>query len=83
MLKSKFQLCSAVLIPYKNEVGIFMCGTLMKSRQGLFQRISDYYWKRIFDRRELIKENPHKMQLKVLKQEYGAKLFEILPKGNN
>jgi hypothetical protein len=31
---------------------------------------------------ELIKENPrYEMQLKVLKQEYGAKLFEILPKG--
>jgi hypothetical protein len=33
---------------------------------------------------ELIKENPrYEMQLKVLKQEYGAKLFEILPKANN
>jgi hypothetical protein len=32
---------------------------------------------------ELIKENPREMQLKVLKQEYGAKLFEILPKANN
>jgi hypothetical protein len=47
---------------------------------GLFQRISDYYWKRIFDRRGINQRKSAEMQLKVLKQEYGAKLFEI-PKG--
>jgi hypothetical protein len=46
-----------------------------------FQKISDYYWKRIFDRRGINqRKSAIEMQLKVLKQEYGAKLFEILPR---
>jgi hypothetical protein len=33
---------------------------------------------------ELIKLNPrYELQLEVLKQEYGIKLLEVLPKGRN
>jgi hypothetical protein len=74
------------LIPYENEVGVFYV-RYPHEKEG---RITGIVTKEfliitgngVATIEELIKENPrYELQLKVLKQEYGNKLFEVLPAG--
>lgn len=74
------------LIPYENEVGVFY----VRYPHEKVGRITGIVAKEFLiiigngeaTIEELIKENPrYELQLKVLKQEYGSKLREILPVG--
>jgi hypothetical protein len=74
------------LIPYENEVGVFYV-RYPHEKEG---RITGIVAKEfliitgngVATIEELIKENPrYELQLKILKQEYGSKLLEILPMG--
>ena len=84
--KANFDYVIQDLIPYENEVGIFYvrypdekAGRITGIVSKEFLIITGDGFSTI---KELIKENPrYEMQLKVLKQEYGNKLSDILPKG--
>lgn len=74
------------LIPFENEVGIFYV-SYPNEKAG---RITGIVAKEfliitgdgVSTIEELIKQNPrYELQLKTLKQEYGKKLLDILPKG--
>lgn len=84
--KANFDFIVQNLIPYKNEIGIFYV-RYPHEKQG---RITGMVAKEFLiitgngyaTIEELIKENPrYELQLKALKQEYGNKLQEILPIG--
>lgn len=84
--KSDFDYVIQDLIPFENEVGIFY----VRYPDEKLGRITGIVSKEfliitgdgIATTEELIKKNPrYELQLKVLKQEYGVKLLEILPKG--
>lgn len=84
--KANFDYVIQDLIPYENEVGIFYvrypdekAGRITGIVSKEFLIITGDGFSTI---EELIKENPrYELQLKVLKQEYGNKLSDILPKG--
>jgi len=76
------------LIPYKNEVGIFY----VRYPHEKMGRITGIVYKEFLiitgngfsTIEDLLKQNPrYALQLKVLKQEYGKKLLEVLPFGEN
>lgn len=84
--KANFDFIVQNLIPYKNEIGVFYV-RYPHEKEG---RITGIVAKEfliitgngVATIEELIKENPrYKIQLKVLKQEYGNKLKEVLPVG--
>jgi len=86
--KADFDYLVQDMIPFSNEVGIFYV-RYPNEKQG---RITGIVAKEfliingdgVSTIENLIKNNPRfEMQLKVLKQEYGAKLQEILPKGES
>jgi hypothetical protein len=85
-LKANFDYVIQDLIPFKNEVGIFYVrypdqksGKLTGIVSKEFMILTGNGTATIED---LIKENPrYELQLKVLRQEFGEKLQEILPKG--
>ena len=84
--KANFDYVIQDLIPFENEIGIFYVRypdektgriTGIVSKEFLIVRGNGFS-----TIEELIKENPRfELQLKVLKQEYGNKLLDILPKG--
>ena len=84
--KANFDYLIQDLIPYANEVGIFYVryphekvGRITGIVSKEFLIITGNGFSTV---EELIKENPrYELQLKVLKQEYGKKLLDILPKG--
>lgn len=84
--KAQFDFIVQNLIPYKNEIGVFYV-RYPHEKEG---RITGIVAKEfliitgngVSTIEELIKENPrYQMQLKVLQQEYGSKLREVLPDG--
>lgn len=84
--KANFDYVVQDLIPFKNEVGIFY----VRYPDQKFGKITGIVSKEfmiltgtgIATIEELIKENPrYELQLKVLRQEFGEKLQEVLPKG--
>jgi hypothetical protein len=84
--KANFDYVVQNLIPFQNEVGVFY----VRYPHEKVGRITGIVSKEflivtgngIATLEELIKENPrYELQLKVLKQEYGSKLDEILPFG--
>lgn len=86
--KADFDYLVQDMIPFSNEVGIFYV-RYPDEKQG---RITGIVAKEfliingdgVSTIENLIKNNPRfEMQLNVLKQEYGAKLQEILPKGQS
>ena len=84
--KANFNYLIQDLIPYPNEIGIFYV-RYPHQQSGLITGIVSKEFLIITGNgidtvEELIKSNPrYELQLKVLKKEYGSKLFEILPKG--
>ncbi|MFE3872081.1 D-alanine--D-alanine ligase [Flavobacterium sp. ZS1P70] len=84
--KANFDYVVQDLIPYSNEVGIFYV-RYPDEKAGRITGIVSKEFLIIIGNgystaEELIKENPrYELQLKVLKQEYGDELLEILPKG--
>lgn len=86
--KADFDYVIQDMIPFANEAGIFYV-RYPNEKQG---RITGIVAKEfliingdgVSTIENLIKKNPrHAMQLSVLKQEYGSKLQEILPKGES
>lgn len=84
--KANFDYLIQDLIPYPNEIGIFYV-RYPNEKQG---KITGIVTKEflivtgdgIATIEELIKQNPrHELQLKVLQKEYGNRLQEVLPKG--
>lgn len=86
--KADFDYVVQNMIPFPNEVGIFYvrypdekAGRITGIVAKEFLIVTGDGTSTIED---LIKDNPrYELQLKVLKQEYGSKLQEILPKGEN
>jgi hypothetical protein len=84
--KANFDYVIQDLIPFENEIGIFYVrypdektGRITGIVSKEFLIVTGNGFSTI---EELIKENPrYELQLKVLKQEYGSKLLDILPKG--
>jgi hypothetical protein len=84
--KANFDYVVQDLIPYDNEVGIFYVrypdektGRITGIVSKEFLIVTGDGFSSI---EELIKANPrYELQLKVLKQEYGSELLEILPQG--
>lgn len=84
--KANFDYVIQDLIPFENELGIFYVrypdektGRITGIVSKEFLIVTGNGFSTI---EELIKENPrYELQLKVLKQEYGSKLLDILPKG--
>ncbi|MDI1304457.1 MAG: D-alanine--D-alanine ligase, partial [bacterium] len=84
--KANFDFVVQDLIPYENEVGIFYVRYPDEKRGRITGIVSKEFLIITGDGfstiEELIKENPrYELQLKVLKQEYGNKLLDILRKG--
>ena len=83
--KANFNYLVQGLIPFANEVGIFYV-RYPHEKSGRITGIVSKEFLIITGNgsstvEELIRENPrYELQLKVLKQEYGAKMLEILPK---
>jgi hypothetical protein len=84
--KANFDYVVQDLIPFDNEVGVFY----VRYPHEKIGRITGIVSKEFLivtgdgfsTVEELIKENPrYELQLKVLKQEYGKKLHDILPNG--
>jgi len=83
--KANFDYVVQDLIPYENEIGIFYVrypdektGRITGIVSKEFLIITGNGYSTV---EELIKENPrYELQLRVLKQEYGKKLLDILPK---
>lgn len=86
--KAHFDFIVQNLIPYKNEIGVFYV-RYPHEKEGRITGIVAKEFLIITGNgtatiEELIKENPrYELQLKVLQQEYGNKLQEILPVGEN
>ena len=84
--KADFDYVIQDLIPFENEVGIFYVRYPDEKAGRITGIVSKEFLiitgDGISTTEELIKKNPrYELQLKVLKQEYGALLFEILPNG--
>ncbi|MFE3868470.1 D-alanine--D-alanine ligase [Flavobacterium sp. LS2P90] len=84
--KANFDFVVQDLIPFDNEVGIFYVRYPDEKTGRITGIVSKEFLIITGDGlstiEELIKENPrYELQLKVLKQEYGNKLLDILPKG--
>lgn len=84
--RANFDFIVQDLIPYENEIGVFY----VRYPHEKVGRITGIVAKEfliitgngVATIEELIKENPrYELQLKVLKQEYGSKLREVLPEG--
>jgi hypothetical protein len=84
--KAHFDFIVQNLIPYKNEIGVFYV-RYPHEKEGRITGIVAKEFLIITGNgeatiEELIKENPrYELQLKVLKQEYGEKLQDVLPIG--
>ena len=84
--KANFDYVVQDLIPFQNEVGIFYVRYPDEKRGRITGIVSKEFLiitgDGISTTEELIKKNPrYELQLKVLQQEYGKKLLDILPKG--
>lgn len=84
--KANFDYLVQDLIPFEKEVGIFYVRYPNAKKGRITGIVSKEFLVVAGDgvstTEELIKQNPrYELQLKVLKQEYGKKLLEILPKG--
>jgi hypothetical protein len=85
-LKANFDYVIQDLIPFKNEVGIFYVRYPNQNSGKITGIVSKEFMILTGTGdatiEELIKENPrYEVQLKVLRQEFGKKLQDILPKG--
>lgn len=85
-LKANFDYVVQDLIPFKNEVGIFYVRYPDQKSGKLTGIVSKEFMiltgTGVETIEELIKRNPrYELQLKVLRQEYGEKLQDILPNG--
>ena len=85
-LKANFDYVIQDLIPFENEVGIFYVRYPNQKWGKITGIVSKEFLiitgNGIATIEELIKENPrYELQLKVLQQEYGKELQEVLPKG--
>ncbi|WP_248907650.1 D-alanine--D-alanine ligase [Flavobacterium sp. K5-23] len=85
-LKADFDYLIQDLIPYENEVGIFYVRYPNQKIGKITGIVSKEFLiitgNGIATIEELIKENPrYELQLKVLRQEYGKRLLDILPEG--
>ncbi|CAN1546337.1 hypothetical protein MCETHM1_01973 [Flavobacteriaceae bacterium] len=84
--KANFDFIVQDLIPFQNEVGVFYV-RYPNQKEGRITGIVSKEFLIITGNgqstlEELIKENPrYELQLKVLKQEYGSKLKDVLPFG--
>lgn len=84
--KANFDYLVQDLIPFENEVGIFYVRYPNEKKGRITGIVSKEFLIITGDglstTEELIKKNPrYELQLNVLKQEYGKKLLDILPKG--
>lgn len=84
--KANFDYVLQDLIPFKNEIGIFYVRYPHEKTGKITGIVSKEFLIITGDgtstTEQLIKKNPrYELQLKVLKQEYGTKLREVLPKG--
>jgi len=84
--KANFDYVVQDLIPFKNEIGIFYVRYPQEKKGKITGIVSKEFLIITGDGsatiEELIKKNPrYELQLKVLKQEYGKKLLEVLPNG--
>lgn len=84
--KANFDYVVQDLIPFENEVGIFYVRYPDEKAGRITGIVSKEFLiitgDGISTTEELIKKNPrYELQLKVLKQEYGRKLLEVLQKG--
>jgi hypothetical protein len=84
--KANFDYVVQDLIPFKNEVGIFYVRYPDEKAGRITGIVSKEFLiitgDGVSTTEDLIKKNPrYELQLKVLKQEYGWKLRDILPKG--
>lgn len=84
--KANFDYVVQDLIPFKNEVGIFYVRYPHEKTGKITGVVSKEFLIITGDGsatiEQLIKKNPrYELQYKVLQQEYGKKLLEVLPKG--
>ncbi|CAM2934412.1 D-alanine--D-alanine ligase [Flavobacterium frigoris] len=84
--KANFDFVVQDLIPFQNEVGIFYVRYPNEKKGKITGVVSKEFLivtgNGVATVEELIKVNPrYELQLKVLKQEYGSSLLEVLPKG--
>jgi len=84
--KANFDFIIQDLIPFENEVGIFYVRYPDEKNGRITGIVSKEFMiitgDGVSTTEELIKKNPrYELQFKVLKQEYGDLLLEILPKG--
>lgn len=84
--KANFDYVVQDLIPFEKEVGIFYVRYPDEKKGRITGIVSKEFLiitgDGILTTEELIKKNPrYELQLKVLQQEYGKKLLDILPKG--
>lgn len=84
--KANFDYVVQDLIPFKNEVGIFYVRYPHEKTGKITGIVSKEFLIITGDGSatiaQLIKKNPrYELQFKVLQQEYGKKLLEVLPKG--
>ena len=85
-LRANFDFVVQDLIPFQNEVGIFYVRYPNEKKGKITGIVSKEFLivtgNGVATVEELIKVNPrYELQLKVLKQEYGNKLLEVLPMG--
>ncbi|MFV8327437.1 D-alanine--D-alanine ligase [Flavobacterium sp. ZS1P14] len=84
--KANFDFVVQDLIPFENEVGIFYVRYPHEKKGRITGVVSKEFLIITGDgtstTEQLLRKNPrYELQLKVLKREYGKKLFEILAKG--
>lgn len=84
--KANFDYLVQDLIPFENEVGIFYVRYPNEKTGRITGIVSKEFLiitgDGVSTTEELIKQNPrYELQLKVLKQEYGKTLLDVLPKG--
>ncbi len=84
--KANFDYVVQDLIPFENEVGIFYVRYPNQKTGRITGIVSKEFLiiagDGVSTTEDLIKKNPrYELQLNVLKQEYGKKLLDILPKG--
>ncbi|PKH67563.1 D-alanine--D-alanine ligase [Flavobacterium sp. ALD4] len=86
VVRANFDFVVQDLIPFQNEVGIFYIRYPHEKKGKITGIVSKEFLivtgNGVATVEELIKVNPrYELQLKVLKQEYGNTLLEVLPKG--
>ena len=84
--RASFDFIVQNLIPYENEIGVFYVRYPHEKKGRITGIVAKEFLiitgNGVATIEELIKENPrYELQLKVLKQEYGSKLLEVLPVG--